>query len=323
VVLVAGESIKSNRKLLDGRWDSNDIKDSANVADLISQGKCLFYEYPSMEVRDLRSLLSLKRRLKREEHGWRVRIRNNLIACYFPELDRFFGQAEKQLLGIVRWCLDPSVIAGMEYEDFVRIVSPRQRSRAQGMRLEKIWRLAVNSIGCEAGESLGLEAQLMVEALDQTREALAALDEEIEKICLQLPEYLYLLSIPGFGPDISSKVLAAIGNPFRFNNKKQVIKMSGLDLSAKRSGQSSDGAVPVISKKGKAELRYALYQAALIASIRNPHFMVYFTDKLRGRERERGIKTKMRVKLAAKMLVIAWTLMKRKEPFDPFCLNGE
>jgi hypothetical protein len=25
----------------------------------------------------------------------------------------------------------------------------------------------------------------------------------------------------------------------------------------------------------------------------------------------------MRVKLAAKLLVIAWTLMKKKEPFDP------
>ena len=323
VVLVAGESIKSNRKLLDGRWDNNDTKDSANVADLISQGKCLFYEYPSMELRDLRSLLSLKRRLKREEHGWKVRIRNNLIARYFPELDRFFAQAEKQLLSVVRWCMDPSVIAGMEYEDFVRIVSPRQGSTAQRMRIEKIWRLAVDSIGCEAGDSVGLEAQIMVEALDQTREALVAVDREVEKISLQFPEYIYLLSIPGFGPDISSKVLGAIGNPFRFKNKKQVIKMSGLDLSASRSGQSSDRAVAVISKKGKAELRYALYQAALIASIRNPHFMVYFTEKLRGREREPGIKTKMRVKLAAKMLVIAWTIMKRKEPFDPFCLNRE
>jgi len=29
----------------------------------------------------------------------------------------------------------------------------------------------------------------------------------------------------------------------------------------------------------------------------------------------------MRVKLAAKMLVIAWTLMKKKEPFDPVYLK--
>ena len=71
------------------------------------------------------------------------------------------------------------------------------------------------------------------------------------------------------------------------------------------------------SKKGKADLRYALYQAALIASIRDRHFIVYFTNQLRGREKEPGIKTKMRVKLAAKLLIIAWTLMKKKEPFNP------
>jgi transposase len=45
--------------------------------------------------------------------------------------------------------------------------------------------------------------------------------------------------------------------------------------------------------------------------------MLYYTHKLRGREREKGIKTKMRVKLSAKLLVIAWTLMKTKEPFNP------
>jgi len=91
--------------------------------------------------------------------------------------------------------------------------------------------------------------------------------------------------------------------------------MAGLDLSAERSGKRSDAATPVISKKGKADLRYALYQAAFIASTRNQHFIIYFTNKLRGREKEKGIKTKMRVKLAAKMLIIAWTLMKKKEVF--------
>ena len=42
--------------------------------------------------------------------------------------------------------------------------------------------------------------------------------------------------------------------------------------------------------------------------------------KLKGREREKGIGTKMRVKLAAKMLIIAWTLMMKKEKFDPGCI---
>jgi len=131
------------------------------------------------------------------------------------------------------------------------------------------------------------------------------------------------LSIPGFGPDVSARVLGAMGDPFRFQNGKQVLKMAGLDLNAERSGKNSESAIPVISKKGKGDLRYALYQAALIASIRNQNFIIYYTNKLRGREREPGIKTKMRVKLAAKLLLIAWTLMKKKEPFNPDYLNIE
>jgi transposase len=75
--------------------------------------------------------------------------------------------------------------------------------------------------------------------------------------------------------------------------------------------------VPVISKKGKANLRYALYQAALVASSRTIHFRAYYNRLLEGRQREKGIRTKMLVKIAAKMLVIAWTLMKRKESFNP------
>jgi len=321
VVLVSGVAVKRNRELLDGRWDKHDTKDSANVSDLISQGKCLFYEYPPMVLRELRSLLSLKRRLKKQEHGLKVRIRNHLLATYFPELDRYFGQSESDSLEIVKWCLDPSVIAGLEYEQFLQLVAPQKRGICQQNRLKTIWKKAADSIGCDAGESLEFEAKAMVEGLQQIRKTIRDTDNKIEDICCEFPEYNYLLTIPGFGPDVSSKVFGAIGDPFRFKTGKQVLKMAGMDLSANRSGKTSESAVPIISKKGKADLRYALYQAALIASIRDRHFIVYYTNKLRGREKEKGIKTKMRVKLAAKLLIIAWTLMKKKEVFDFKYLN--
>jgi len=51
--------------------------------------------------------------------------------------------------------------------------------------------------------------------------------------------------------------------------------------------------------------------------------MRYYTRKLRGREKEKGIRTKMYVKLSAKMLLIAWSLMKKKEAFDPTYLKVE
>jgi len=323
VVLVSAKSVKRNRELLDGRWDKHDTKDSANVGDLISQGKCLYYEYPELKLRELRSLLSLKRRLKKQEHGLRVRIRNHLIAQYFPEFDQYFGRSWSESLAIVRWCLDPSGIAGLAYDEFVRLVAPGKRGIRQQERLRAIWERASVSIGCEVGQAVRFEAKVMVEGLRQIREVLGETDEKITNLCVQFPEYEYLLSIPGFGPDVSSKALGAIGDPFRFERGAQVLKMAGLDLVADRSGKRSDGVVPVISKNGKADLRYALYQAAVIASSKNRHFIRWFTNKVRGRQREKGIKVKMRVKLSAKLLIIAWTLMKKKEPFNPDCLNRE
>lgn len=316
VVLVSGVAVTRNRELLDGRWDKNDDKDAANVADLISQGKCQYYDYPPVEMRDLRSLLSLKRMLKKQEHRMKTRIRNNLIAQYFPEFDRYFARGCSESFAIVKWCLRPREIAFMEYEEFEQLVAPRVRTMSQAKRLRDIWDDALLSIGREAGKAMQFEGKLMIEDLENIKASIKAVENQIKEICLGYPEYKYLMSIPGFGPDISSKVLGAIGNPFRFDNGKQVLKLAGLDLNASRSGRTSDSAVPKISKRGKAHLRYALYQAAFVASMSNKYFMMYYTNQLRGREREKGIKTKMRVKLAAKMLIIAWTLMKKKELFD-------
>jgi len=323
VVLVSGVTVKRNRETLDGRWDKHDGKDSANVADLISQGKCLYYEHPSAELRGLRGLLSLKRRLKKQEHGYKVRVRNHLLAQYFPEMDRDYEGLGAEGLSIVRWCLPASEIAQLDVEPFIERVTSRRIRIEKRRRLEAVWEKAGESSGCDGVPGLDHEAKIMVEGLKQIREMIKETEDKIEELCKEFPEYKYLLTIPGYGPDVSAKVLGAIGDPDRFQNGKQVLKLAGLDLSADRSGKDSAKAIPQISKRGKADLRYALYQAALIASTRNQDFMRYYTRKLQGREREKGIHTKMWVKLSAKMLLIAWTLMKRKEVFDPTYLNME
>ncbi len=323
VVLVAGQAVKNNRILLDGRWDKHDTKCSANVADLISQGKCLFYGSPPEAIVELRSLLSLRRRLKKEEHSLRMRIRNGLIAKHFPEMDRFFGQCPSESFAIVYWSLDPRKIAEMDFGRFFQLVTTRERGVAQQRRLKAIWEAAAKSIGCPMQCASQFEAQLLVEKILQVQKQIKELQQMMETISEQFVEYHLLLTIPGFGPYVASLVLAVIGDAWRFSSAKQVLKMAGFDLSAVRSGKKSKEAVPVISKKGNAALRYGVYQAAFVASTRNIDFVEYYTNTLRGRERERGIKTKMRVKLAAKMLVIAWNIMKKKEEFNPDYLKQD
>ena len=120
LVLASNNAVADNRKTLDGRWDKNDTKDSANVADLIAQAKCQFFEWPQADLTAIRSLLALRRRLKRDEHAVRMQIRNGLVTKYFPELDRHWGNCLEENLAIVRWCLDPAQIASLAFEDFVK-----------------------------------------------------------------------------------------------------------------------------------------------------------------------------------------------------------
>ena len=322
VVLVSGKAVSNNRDLLNGRWDKNDTKDSANVADLVSRGKCQFYDDPGPEIMALRNLLSFRKRLKKEEHSMRMRIRNSLLAKFFPEMDRHWGSGLEENLAIIKWYLDPKKIAATEFDTFVNHVTTTDRGLRQTRRLRTIYDAAANSVGMPVTASDQFEAKMLVEKLVNVRLRISNTMEQIKKISSCMPEEKPLQSIPGFGPYISALVMAVIGNPFRFSNRKQVIRLAGLDLNANRSGKTSNSAVPVISKRGDGDLRYGLYQAALIASYHNEHFQRIYHRMLKGREAERDIKTKRRVKLAAKMLIIAWTLMKKNDVFDPSYLSS-
>ena len=199
-MLVGGKAVKDNRELLTGRWDKNDTKDSANVADLISQGKCLFYEQPDENIIALRNLLILRKQLKKEEHRLRMRIRNGLLAKYFPEMDRHWGNHLEENLAIVRWYLDPRKISNTEFEKFVLDVTTTNRGVRQMQRLRAIHQAAGESIGLPVDESAGYEAQLLVERLQQVKEQVSQTMQRIENACQNLSGYQLLLTIPGFGP---------------------------------------------------------------------------------------------------------------------------
>lgn len=325
VVYVSNVAVAKNRALLDGRWDKNDKKDAANVADLVGQGRCLYYDVPEESLRELWSLIAFRIRLKKEEHALRMRLRNNVFAQFFPKLDKLYiraGQPDDLVLSIAQHCLDPREIAGMTFEAFLKLITTRKIRIEQERRLRELWEIAKESAGCLVHDAARWEAHNLVSKLKAVRETVKDNEKLMEKVAKQFPEYESLLSIPGFGPLVSAMVLAAIGNPCRFENRKQILRLAGLDLSAERSGKNSDSAKPVISKQGKAALRYALVQAAMVASSLNPDIRSYYSKLLKGRELECGIKLKMKVKLAAKLLVVAWTLMRCREQFNPSCFTG-
>ena len=317
VVLLSSVAVKRNRELLDGRWDKNDKKDAANIADIISQGKCLYYDYPCRSMKSIRTLLSLKRKLTKQKHALKMRIRGQIIAPYFPEMDVFFKTNEEVCLASIHGCLDPKKLSELDYSLFYGWITSKPKNITQQRRIKDLWEVSKNSIGCEVTDAVQFEASLLVDSFRRSKTLLEAVEKKLEKERVKFSGYKYLLSIPGFGPAIATMILGAIGDPNRFENGRQVLKLAGLDLSASRSGQSALNVRARISKKGKAELRYALYHAAFTASSRHKLFKSWFQLKIEKRQNEKGIRMKTRIKLSAKMLIITWTLMKRKEKFGP------
>jgi transposase len=181
VVLVAGKAVKDNRELLDGRWDKNDTKDSANAADLI-KGKCQFYEQPDGVLIAVRNLIVVRKQLKKEEHKLRMRIRNGLIAKYFPELDRYWGSCLEENLAIVRWYLNPQKIADTNFNVFVRHVTTTDRGLRQVQRLKAIHQAAGQSIGLPVDASVCYEARLLVERLKGVKDEIAQTMQQIEAL---------------------------------------------------------------------------------------------------------------------------------------------
>jgi transposase len=152
VVYVSNVAVAKNRALLDGRWDKNDKKDAANVADLVGQSRCLFYEMPQEKLRELRSLIGFRINLKKEEHALKMRLRNNVFAQFFPELDQLYikaGQPDDLILSIAEHCLDPREIAAMEFDAFLKLIKKRKLTMVQERRLRELWETArVRWVSC-------------------------------------------------------------------------------------------------------------------------------------------------------------------------------
>jgi transposase len=319
VVMVSTVAAHRNRESVDGRWDKNDASDSANVADMVGQGRCLFVDDPNGELRELRSAVRTRAQMRKQEHGLRMRIRNHLVAQYFPELEKGYdkGGGDRIVLRVVSECFDPGEIAAMEFDAFWHRLALPRKGKGQEGRVRAIWEGAKQTVGCALDDAVRWEAPALVRRLERLREDMREVERNMTRAAQRLPGYRSVISVPGVGPVLGAMILAAIGDPNRFDHPGQVLRLAGLDLSASRSGKNSERVVPKISKQGKATLRFALVHAALVAVHTNPAVRAYHADLLKGRQQERGIAMKRAVKVAAKLLTVTWTLMCRQEVFDP------
>ena len=98
----------------------------------------------------------------------------------------------------------------------------------------------------------------LVDRINNTSLALEKLLNQMKQICLQLPEFEIIKSIPSVGDKLSIRLLAEIGNISKYSSSKSLIAYAGLDPMIMQSGKQS-GEHMHITKKGNSFLRSSLY----------------------------------------------------------------
>jgi transposase len=288
VLLVSSAVAYWNRRTQDGTWDKRDPKDAANCADLLEQGKVLFYSQPAGPLAELRRLVRCLRRARTELAACKARWRTTLRPALGPMGEPLPNRLRAELpAGLQTW----------------ERAAPGRPALAKG-RLPLGLATACTDLGAQV---TAVQARI------------ATIEQALTPVAEQLPAYALLRTIPGVGPTVAAILLAEIGDVAWFTKFSQLRKLAGLDIVRVQSGQYAGQAR--ISKCGRALLRWALYHAAMgLARTAGGRARLAALKAKRQGDRFAGFKAI--VELAAKVLRIVWGVWRSGTPYEPRRTGG-
>ncbi len=134
--------------------------------------------------------------------------------------------------------------------------------------------------------------------------------EELRPFAAADPRVLLLRTIPGIAELLGLTIAAEIGHVARFGSPRKLIGYAGLAPRVSQSGdRSRTGA---LSKAGSRTLRWAAAEAAQHAWRPNNPWHQLYTDLAK-----RAGKNPAKAAVARKILIAAWHVLSRQQPFKP------
>ncbi len=288
VVLISSSVAYWNRRTQDGTWAKDDPRDAANCAELLEQGKVLFYSQPDGPLAELRRLVKCLRRARTELAACKARWRTTLRPALAPMGEPLPNRLRAEL---------PTVLQAWEPAAIGR------PARAKG-RLPLGLATACADLGTQV---TAVQARI------------TAIEAALTPVAERLPAYPLLRTIPGVGATVAAILLAEIGDIAWFTRFSQLRKLAGLDIIRVQSGQFAGQAR--ISKCGRGLLRWALYQAA-VGLARTAAGRARLTALKAKRQGDRFAGFKAIVELAAQVLRIVWGVWRSGQPYDPRRAGG-
>jgi transposase len=274
-----------------------DQSDAQWIAELLQYGLLKPSFIPPVGQRELRELTRYRSSFVRERATLVNRLQKVLESANIK-----LASVATDVMGVSGRAMLDAIIAGN--------TSPEQMAElAKGRMCEKRDQLARALEGRVKAHHRFVLTELLCQ-IDSIEETLARFDDEIEAYCRPFEEAVELLdTIPGVGREAAEIIVSEIGNDMsRFPSADHLASWAGVapgnneSAGKRRSGRTT---------KGNQALRTTLNQAAHAAARTKNTYLSAQYHRLAGR---RGAK-KALVAVAHSILVIAYHLIDRKEPY--------
>lgn len=308
--------VKMNRQTGDPSPEKNDARDARSAADLGRQGKFNQTHLLSQACEDLRTLSRLRDGLMEERSMHKHRLRASLVRA-FPEMDRCFSDiCGKGAIALLRVAPTAAAMVALGEVGVAKALKDGSKGQLGLAKARDILNLAKDSVGYAAlTPALYVEFATTLDTIEFLSERIGRIESEMKRLLWEMDEAPLLVSVPGIGEITAAVLIGETGGFSCYDNPSQIRKLAGFDLAGNQSG-SHQGRLK-ISKRGRKLLRKALYQCA-ISALRCNETLKRFYSGLISSERPNSLKKKQAVvAVAGKLVEIIFSLVTKREEFDP------
>ena len=298
------------RKGTEIRKRKTDAIDSVLIADLIRYGSFVETTLSDENVFSLRTLCRFRSYLVDSISDLKRKI-ICVLDQVFPEYESIFtnvfGAASKEIL---QHYSTPDDLENISVEALAETLSRVSRKKIGIDKAEKLSKVAANSFGITfAKDSFAFQLRLLVEQMIFIENQVKDVENEIKQILNSLNSPI--TSIPGIGVVLGATILSEIGDINKFDDPSKLVAYAGIDASVSQSGQY-ESAHNVMSKRGSPHLRRALYQAALVASNKDPVLIAFYQKKMsEGKHHKTCIGA-----VSRKLCYIIYAVLKANRPYE-------
>ena len=313
--------VKKSKEMDDNDPSKNDRKDPKVIAGLVNEGRYFYPYIPDGIYAEIRVLSGLRVQSQSEI----TRLKNRIarwFSIYFPNYKDVYGNVGAiSGLMILRAAPLPEDIVKLGVGGVNQIWRDAKLRGVGIKRARTLVEAAEHSVGSrDAQEAARIELQILLSDYDrQTKretELMALINEKIREV----PYIDKLLEIRGVGLKTVIGFVAEVGDIKRFDDPKQIQKLSGYAIVKNQSGKHKGESH--ISYRGRKRLRYVMYEAAVSVVSHSPEFRSihqYYTT----RDNNPLKKMQSMIAVACKLIRIFYVILKNGTKYDAAKMMGD